>query len=80
MFIKKKVIVKGKQDGKYKKEISKTWSGEAIDTLINCFHMSASGILPAVIKDQNRKSLPLEDFDMTVQEYNINRYDYNKME
>ena len=42
--------------------------------------MSASRILPAVIKDQNRKSLPLEDFDMTVQEYNINRYDYNKME
>ena len=42
--------------------------------------MSASGILPAVIKDQNRKSLLLEDFDMTVQEYNINRYDYNKME
>ena len=29
-------------------------------------------------KDQNRKSLPLEEFDMSAQEYKINRYDYKK--
>ena len=29
-------------------------------------------------KDQNRKSLSLEEFDMPVQECNINRYDYKK--
>ena len=31
-------------------------------------------------KDKNRNSLPLEEFDMPMQEYNINRYDYKKME
>ena len=29
-------------------------------------------------KEQNRKSFSLEEFDMSVQEYNINRYDYKK--
>ena len=37
MFIKKKVIVKIDKIANKKKENSKTWSEEAIDTLINCF-------------------------------------------
>ena len=60
-----------------KKENSKTWSEEAIDTLINCFqsHECIWNVTSGDYKDQNRKSLPLEEFDMPVQEYNINRYD-----
>ena len=63
-----------------KKENSKTWSEETIDILINCFQ-SYECIWNATsgdYKDQNKKSLPLEEFDMSVQEYNINRYDYKK--
>ena len=33
----KKVIVKGRQDGKCKKENLKTWSEEVTDILIKCF-------------------------------------------
>ena len=36
-------------------------------------------MIPVVInKDQNRKSLALEEFDISVQEYYISRYDYKK--
>ena len=71
ILIEKKNIEKGRQDGKYKKK-SKTWLEEAIDTLINCFsHMNAYGMLP-VEYDK------FEEFDMSVQEYDINRYDYKK--
>ena len=74
--------MKSKQDGKYKKENSKTWSEEAIDKLINCFqsHEYIWNVTSGDYKDQNRKYLPLEEFDMPVQEYSINRYDYKKME
>ena len=65
-----------------KKENLKTWSEEAVDTLINCFqpHECIWNVTSGNYKDHNRKSLPLEEFDMSVQEYNINRYDYKGME
>ena len=43
-------------------------------------HMEELQITSGDYKDQNRKSLPLEEFDMSKQEYNINRYDYKNME
>ena len=33
----KKIIVKGRQDGEYKKRKLENMTEEAIDTLINCF-------------------------------------------
>ena len=66
MFIKKKVIVKGKHNGKYKKRKFE--------------NMVIWNVTSGDYQDQNRKSLPLEEFDMSVQEYNINRYDYKKLE
>ena len=74
--------MKSRQDGKYKKENLKTWSEEAIDKLINCFqsHEYIWNVTSGDYKDQNRKYLPLKEFDMPVQEYSINRYDYKKME
>ena len=77
------VVVKSRQDAECKKkENSKTWSEEAIDTLIYCFqsHEWIWNVTSGDYKDQNRKSLPLEELDMLVQEYNINRYDCKKME
>ena len=59
-----------------RKENLKTWSKEAIDTLINCFQSHECIWTSGGYKDQNRKSLLLKEFDMSVQEYNINRYDY----
>ena len=61
-----------------KKEKAKTWSEEATDILMNCFqsHEYIWNVTSGDYKDQNRKSLPLEEFDTSVQEYNINRYDY----
>ena len=55
---------------------------EAIDILINCFqsHKCIWNVTSGRYKDLNRKSLPLEEFDMSVQEYNINRYDHKKVE
>ena len=56
-----------------KKENSKTWSEEAIDTLFNCFqspsHECISNVTSGDCKDQNRKCLPFEEFDKPVQEY-----------
>ena len=51
-----------------KKETSKTWSEEATDTLINCFHSHECtwNVNSGNYKDQNRKSLPLEEFDSYV--------------
>ena len=50
----------------------KIWSEEVIDTLSNCFqsHECKWNVTGGDYKDQNRKSLPLEEFDMSVQEYN----------
>ena len=55
----------------------KTWSGEVIDTLINCFqsHECLWNVSSGDYKDQNRKSLPIEEANMSMQEYEINRYD-----
>ena len=60
--------MKGRQNGELKKENSKTWSEEAIDTLINCFqsHECIWNVTSRDYKDQNRKSLPLEEYDMSV--------------
>ena len=51
-----------------KRENSKTRSVEAIDTLINCFqsHERIWNVTSGEYKYQNRKSLPLEEFDMSV--------------
>ena len=60
----------------------KTWSEEGIDTLINRFHSHECiwNVTSGNYKDQNRKSFPLEELHMSVQEYNIIRYDYKRME
>ena len=65
-----------------KKENLNTWSEEAIDTLNNYFQSRECiwNVTSGDYKDQNRKSLPLEEFNMSVQEYNISRYDYKKTE
>ena len=42
--------------------------------------MDIKNVTSGDYKDQNRKYLPLEESDMSVQEYDINRYDYKKME
>ena len=77
---KKKLLWRVNKIVDIKKGNSKTWSEEAIDTLINCFqsHECIWNVTSGDYKDQNRKSLPLEEFDMPVQEYNINRYDSKK--
>ena len=51
-----------------RKENAKRWSEEAIDTLINCFqsHECIWDVTSGDCKDQNRKSLPLEEFDLSV--------------
>ena len=77
MFIKKKKLWwRLDKIPNVKKENSKTWSEEAIDTLINCFqsHECIWNVTSGDYKDQNRKYLPLEEVDMSVQEYNINRW------
>ena len=65
---------------KRKKEKSKTWSEKATDTLIKCFQSNECrwNVTNGDYKDQKRKSFTLEEFDISVQEYNINRYDYKK--
>ena len=44
--------------------------------------MNAYGIsiTSADYKDQNKKYLALKEVDMSVQEYDMNRYDYAKMD
>ena len=69
----------------YKKKKSKTWSEKAIDTLINCFqshesHECLRNVASCDYKDQSKKSLVLEEVDLSTQEYDMNRYDYQKNE
>ena len=47
--------MKGRQDSEYKKKYSKTWSEEAIDTLINWFqsHKCLWNVTGGDYKDQN---------------------------
>ena len=82
MFIKKSYYEGQTRCRKVKKEDSKTWSEEAIDSLIKCFqsHECIWNVTGGDHKDQNRNSLPLEEFNMSVQEYNINGYNYKNME
>ena len=82
MFIKKSYYEGQTRCRKVKTEDSKTWSEEAIDTLIKCFqsHECIWNVTGGDYKDQNRNYLPLEEFDMSVQEYNINRGNYKNME
>ena len=65
-----------------KKENLKTWSEEAIDTLIKCFqsHECIWNVISGDYKNQNRKSLSFKEFHMPVPEYDFNRYHYKKME
>ena len=65
---------------KKKKKTSKTWSEEAIDTLINCFqsHECLWNITSGDYKDQNKKSLALEEVDMSMLENDTNRSHYQK--
>ena len=60
-----------------KKGNSKTWSKEAIDTLINCFqsHGCIWQVTSSDYKDQNKNSLALGEIAMSMQEYDMNRYD-----
>ena len=60
-----------------KKRNSKTWSEEAIDTLINCFqsHGCIWQVTSGDYKDQNKNSLALGEIAMSMQEYDMNRYD-----
>ena len=60
-----------------KKGNSKTWSEEAIDTLINCFqsHGCIWQVTSGDYKDQNKNSLALGEIAMSMQEYDMNRYD-----
>ena len=79
MFIKKEIIEKSRQHGEYKKRNSKTWSEEAIDTLINCFQSpECLWNLDCDYRVQNNKSLALEQADMSLQESDMIRYDYHK--
>ena len=63
-----------------KKENSKSWSAETIDTLINCFqsHECLRNVTSGGYKDQNKKSSALEEVEKSMQEYDTNRYDYQK--
>ena len=80
--MKKKLLWRVDIIANIKKENSKIWTEEAINTLINSFqsHKCIWNVTSGRYKDLNRKPLPLEEFDMSVQEYNINRYDHKKME
>ena len=40
--------------------------------------MDTHGVLPVVTIKTKTKSLALEEFDRALQEYNMNRYDYQK--
>ena len=59
---------------------SKTWSEEAIDTLCFQSHECIWNVTNGNYKDQNRKSMLLQEFDISVQECNISRYGYEKTE
>ena len=78
----KKIAEKNRQDGKYKKRKLETWSEKVIDTLINCFQSQELlwNVTSGNYKEKNKKSLALEEVDMLVQEYYINRYDYKSMD
>ena len=58
----------------------KTWSEKSIGTLINCFqsHKFLCNVSGGDYKDQIKKSLALEEVGMSMQEYEMNRYDYQK--
>ena len=51
-----------------KEENSITWSEEAIDTLINCFqsHECLWNVTGGDYNDQSKKSLALEEVDVSV--------------
>ena len=51
-----------------------------IDTLINCFpsHGCIWSVTSGDYKDQIKKYLALEEIDRALQEYNMNRYGYQK--
>ena len=72
MFI-KKILRK-------KKENLKASSKDTIDTLFNCFqsHEFLWNVTWGDLKDRNKKSLALEEIGMSMQEYNMNKYDYQK--
>ena len=80
MFTKKQYWKEQTRWRNIKKENSKIWSEKEIDTLINCFqsHECLWNVTSGDYKDQNRKSLALEEIDMSMQEFEINRYDYQK--
>ena len=75
--LKKKLLWRVDKMANIKKEYSRTSPEETIATLINCFqsHEWIWNVTSGDYKDQNRKFLPLGEFDMWVQEYNINKYD-----
>ena len=78
----KKVFEKSRQSGKYKKENLKAWSEEAIDTLSNCLqsHECLSNVTSVHYKHQSKMFLALEEVDLSMQEYDMSRYDCQKNE
>ena len=74
MFIKKQYR-KSRLDGQYEKR-----KFENMDTLINCFqsHECLWNVTSGDYKDQNKKYLALEEVNMAMQEFDMNRYDYQK--
>ena len=64
MFIQKKVIVKIDKIANKKKENSKTWSEEAIDTLINCFqsHECIWNVTMVIIKTKTESHCVKKNF------------------
>ena len=58
MFIKKKVLVKGRQDGEFKKKVKKHSQKKLFIHQVTVFcHMNAYGMLPVVIIKSKTESL-----------------------
>ena len=74
MFIKKQYR-NSRLDGQYEKR-----KFENMDSLINCFqsHECLWNVTSGDYKDQNKKYFALEEVDMAVQKFDMNRYDYQK--
>ena len=55
---------------------------EGLGTSINCFLSNEClwNVISSDYKDQIKKPLDFEEVDMSVQEYDMNRYDYQKID
>ena len=71
-------IEKSRRDGKYEKRKFENMVGRSYYTLINCFssHECLWNVTNGDYQDQNKTSLALEKVHVSMQEYDMNRYDY----